>query len=140
MPKFGKQSLDRLATCHPDLQKVMNEAIKHFDFTILYGYRTPNEQFELYKKGRTFQGGKWVKTGTTVTNLDGKTKLSNHNYSPSTAIDIAPYPIDWNDTDRFEALAEVVKKAAKTVGVSIQWGGDWVTPIDMPHYELKDKK
>lgn len=104
MPKFGKQSLDRLATCHPDLQKVMNEAIKHFDFTVLYGYRTPNEQFELYKKGRTFQNGKWVKTGTTVTNLDGKTKLSNHNYSPSTAIDIAPYQVDWNDTDKFKTL------------------------------------
>lgn len=37
MLKFGKQSLDRLATCHTDLQKVMNEAIKHYDFTILYG-------------------------------------------------------------------------------------------------------
>ena len=136
MPKFGKQSLDRLATCHPDLQKVMNEAIKHYDFTILYGYRTPNEQFELYKKGRTFQNGKWVKTGTTVTNLDGKTKLSNHNYSPSTAIDIAPYPINWEDLAKFKELAEVVKKAAKTVGVDIVWGGDWKSFPDYPHFQI----
>ena len=136
MPKFSKASLSKLESCHKDIQSVMNEAIKHMDFVVLAGYRTPNEQFELYKKGRTFQGGKWVKTGNTVTNLDGKTKLSNHNYSPSLAIDIAPYPIDWNDTDRFEALAEVVKKAAKTVGVDITWGGDWVSPIDMPHFQI----
>ena len=41
MPKFGKQSLDRLATCDERIQKVMNEAIKHIDIVILYGYRTP---------------------------------------------------------------------------------------------------
>ena len=140
MPKFSKASLSKLESCHQDIQSVMKESIKHMDFVVLSGYRTPNEQFELYKKGRKFEAGKWVKVGTTVTNIDGKTKLSNHNYYPSQAIDIAPYPIDWNDTDRFEALAVVVKKAAKDVGVEIEWGGDWVTPIDMPHFQLKDKK
>lgn len=139
MPKFSKASLSKLESCHKDIQSVMNEAIKYMDFVVLAGYRTPNEQFELYKKGRTFQNGKWVKTGTTVTNLDGKTKLSNHNYSPSTAIDIAPYPINWEDLAKFKELAEVVKKAAKTVGVDIVWGGDWKSFPDYPHFELKGK-
>lgn len=142
MATFGKESLAKLNTCHPDIQKVMHEAIKHYDFTILYGTRTVEEQFELFKKGRTLVAGKWVKAkgGSTVTNLDGKTKKSNHNYSPSLAIDIAPYPIDWNDISRFKALALVVKKAMVTVGVTISWGGDWKKFIDYPHYEVISKK
>ena len=145
MPKFGKKSLDRLATCHPDLQKVMNEAIKHYDFTILYGYRTPNEQFELYKKGRTFKNGKWTKVGTTFTELDGKIKKSKHNYLPSLAVDVAPYPIDWNNLDRFKKLNDVVMKCAKKLGIGLVWGADWDgdgdiaehTLQDYPHFELK---
>ena len=137
MPKFGAESQRILATCHKDIQAVMNEAIKHFDFSVLYGTRTTDEQFELYKKGRKLINGKWTKVSATVTNLDGKIKKSEHNYSPSRAIDIAPYPIDWNDTKRFDDLAKVVKQAMTTVGIELQWGGDWKSLIDRPHYELK---
>lgn len=129
MPAFSKQSMDRLKTAHPDLQKVMNEAIKHYDFMVIYGTRTVKEQQELYAQGRT-------KPGSIITNMDGVKKKSKHNYSPSLAVDIAPYPLDWNDIKRFKDLAVVVKKAAETVGVKIQWGGDWKF-IDYPHYELK---
>jgi peptidoglycan L-alanyl-D-glutamate endopeptidase CwlK len=137
MPKFGDKSLAMLATCHPDIQKVMNEAIKHMDFTVLYGTRTAAEQFELYKVGRSLVNGVWTVTGKTVTNLDGINKKSNHNYSPSKAIDIAPFPINWNDISGFKKLAQVVKAAMVTVGVDLQWGGDWKKFIDYPHYELK---
>ena len=136
MPKFGKRSLERLKTCHPNIIKVMEEAIKHYDFTVLYGTRTKEEQFELYKQGRTLKDGKWITTGKTVTNLDGTIKVSKHNHSPSLAIDIAPYPIDWSNLDRFKELALVVKDAAATVGVSITWGGDWKSFKDYPHYEI----
>ena len=94
----------------------------------------------MFKKGRTLKAGKWVKTGSTVTNLDGKIKKSNHNYSPSRAVDIVPYPIDWNDLGRFKELSEVVKKAMQTVGITIAWGGDWKSFKDYPHYELIVKK
>jgi peptidoglycan LD-endopeptidase CwlK len=137
MATFGETSKKKLATCHPDIQKVMNEAIKHFDFTVLYGHRTSEEQFELYKKGRKQNAaGNWVKVGSTVTNLDGHKKKSNHNYSPSRAVDIAPYPIDWNNIDRFKEMAAVVLDAAKKVGVSIVWGGNWKMR-DYPHFEVK---
>ena len=43
MPKFSKASLSKLESCHKDIQSVMNEAIKHMDFVVLAGYRTPNE-------------------------------------------------------------------------------------------------
>ena len=130
MPSFGNKSLEKLNTCHPDIIKVMEVAIKHTDFTVLYGTRTVAEQQALYAQGRT-------KPGAIVTNIDGVTKKSKHNYSPSLAIDIAPWPIDWNDIGRFKELAVVVKKAADTVGVAIQWGGDWKTFKDWPHWEIK---
>lgn len=130
MPSFGAKSLKKLNTCHPDIIKVMNEAIKHMDFTVLYGTRTVAEQQALYAQGRT-------KPGAIVTNKDGVNKKSKHNYLPSLAIDIAPWPIDWNDIERFKELSEVVKKAAKDMGVAIQWGGDWETLKDWPHWEIK---
>jgi peptidoglycan L-alanyl-D-glutamate endopeptidase CwlK len=137
MNKFSKKSLDRLATCHDDIQKVMNEAIKEFDFTVLSGHRSPDEQFELYKQGRELVDGKWVKTGKTVTNVDGTNVLSNHNYNPSRAVDIAPYPIDWDNIDRFIAMSNVVLKCAKELDIELEWGGNWRMK-DYPHFELKN--
>jgi len=137
MATFGKDSLDKLDTCHPDIQKVMKEAIKQFDFKVIYGTRSVTEQMKLYKIGRKLVGGKWVVVGKTVTNLDGVNKKSNHNYSPSKAIDIAPYPIDWNDIDGFKKMAQIVKNTAMSLGVQLQWGGDWKMR-DYPHFEVKD--
>lgn len=136
MATFGQKSKDKLLTCHPDIQKVMNEAIKEYDFTILFGTRTIDEQFELYKQGRTLKNGKWEKTGSTVTNLDGINKKSEHNYSPSRAIDIAPFPIDWNNLQRFKDLSVIVKRVAKELGVDLEYGGDWVSFKDWPHFQL----
>jgi peptidoglycan L-alanyl-D-glutamate endopeptidase CwlK len=137
MPNFSQRSLDRLATCHDDIQKVMNESIKEFDFTVLSGYRSPDEQFELYKQGRELIDSKWVKTGKTVTNVDGTNVLSNHNYNPSRAIDIAPYPINWDNIDRFIAMSNVVLKCAKELDIELEWGGNWRMK-DYPHFELKN--
>ena len=138
MAVFGKKSKERLATCDERIQKVLNLAIQYLDFTVICGARTPDEQFELFKQGRELKYGKWVKVGATVTNIDGKTKKSMHNYSPSKAVDIAPYPIDWNDIERFKQLAVVIKRCADSCGVTIEWGGDWVSFKDYPHFQLKD--
>jgi peptidoglycan LD-endopeptidase CwlK len=135
MATFGKDSLEKLATCHPDIQKVMKEAIKQFDFKVIYGTRSAVEQMKLYKIGRKLVNGKWTVIGKTVTNLDGVNKKSNHNYSPSKAIDIAPYPIDWNDIESFKQMAQIVKNTALRLGVKLQWGGDWKMR-DYPHFEI----
>ncbi len=137
MATLGQKSLDKLATAHPNLQKVVKEAIKHYDFTVLYGNRSVEEQQELFKKGRKIINGVWQKVGATITNCDGVKIKSKHNYSPSLAVDLAPYPIDWNDLKKFKELGKVMKQAAKTVGVEISWGGDWKSFTDLPHYELK---
>jgi len=146
MPKFGSKSIDRLATCHPDIQKVMNEVIKHYDFKVEYGTRSVEEQFFLFKKGRKYIDGKWVVVGRkdVVTGFDGIHKLSKHNHSPSLAIDIVPYPVDWKDLERFKELKKVVFKCAKELGITLVWGADWDSDgnikehklQDYPHYEI----
>ena len=140
MPSFGKSSLAKLNTCHPDIIKVMQEAIKHYDFTVVYGTRSVEEQQKLYKVGRKLVKGVWTTVGKTVTNLDGVNKKSKHNYSPSLAIDIAPWvdgDIPWNDIAEFKKMAQIVKNAAVTVGVNLTWGGDWEKFRDYPHFEIK---
>ena len=108
MPEFSSRSKEKLATAHDDLQKLFEEIIKYFDCTVLYGHRTPKEQFQLYKKGREYKQGQWVKTGPVVTYKDGYVKKSKHNYFPSLAVDIVPYPIDWSDVNRMRYFAGFV--------------------------------
>lgn len=140
MPQFGSKSKERLSQVHPDLLKVLDEAIKHKDFSILFGYRTPEEQLELFKKGRSLINNKWViiNKKKVVTYKDGYEKKSNHNFLPSRAVDILPYPFlqnYWKDTEIWYEYYEVIQKAADTVGVKITWGGNWKMK-DMPHFEL----
>lgn len=61
---------------------------------------------------------------------------SAHNFNPSLAIDVAPFPIDWNDLERFDVMARCMKDAAAKAGVAITWGGDWPHFKDYPHFEL----
>ena len=138
MPGFSKASKSRLATCHPDLQKVMREAIKEVDFSVISGRRLPEKQFSLYQKGRKYIDGKWVivDKGSVVTYKDGYTKLSRHNTKPSEAVDIVPFPIDWKNIQRFKDLSVVIKRIAKELGVELQYGGDWRWK-DYPHYQIK---
>lgn len=148
MPKFGKGSLNKLATCDDRLQKVMNEVIKYMDITVIYGHRTKEEQFELFRQGRALVGGWWAVTEPkkVVTNIDGSVKKSKHNYKPSKAIDIAPYPVDWKKLDRFKAMKEIVIREADKLGIELIWGADWDMDGDIaehklqdyPHFELKD--
>lgn len=137
MPKFSKRSKDNLATADIKLQQLFNAVIEEFDCTVIYGHRTPEEQFELFKKGREKKDGWWVKTGKTVTNLDGNIKKSKHNYYPSKAVDVVPFPLDWADIKAFELLAKVVKAKAEELNITVTWGGDWTSLKDYPHWEIK---
>ena len=137
MYKFSKRSRDNLSTASENLQRLFNEVIKEIDCTVICGHRSPEEQFELFKKGRENKNFKWVVVDKSkvVTNIDGRAKKSNHNYLPSRAVDVVPYPLDWNDLNAFKKLGEVVKRKAKELGIKISWGGDWQTLKDYPHYE-----
>jgi len=145
MPSFSKKGLVRLQTCHRDIQIVCLEVIQLTDFSILRGYSSPEEQFNLFKQGRIENNGVWKVQDKKkiVTYKDGYIKKSKHNSAPSLAIDIAPYPIDWTDTIRFNDLASIVLRTArylyntKKITSEIIWGGSWSTLVDLPHFEIK---
>ena len=125
MPKFGKRSRERLKGVKPELVNVLNELIKLMDVTIIEGLRTEERQNELVSQGKS------------------KTKYSKH--LSGKAVDLAPYPIDWKDKERFYFFAGYVKGVASQMGIELRWGGDWdgdtqvhdQTFMDLPHFELK---
>ncbi len=141
MSTLGKRSRESLKGVHPDLIRVMQEAIKEcpIDFTITSGVRTTAEQQKLYAQGRT-------KPGPRVTNVDGVVRKSNHQAKSDGfgyAIDLYPYVDgtvqvnnpkvkEWLDT-----IADHILKVAFCLKVKIDWGGNWKSLVDRPHFELK---
>jgi peptidoglycan LD-endopeptidase CwlK len=130
MASFGKKSQERLNMCDPRLVELFEEVVEHFDCTVIQGYRDEVEQNKAFE--------------------DGFSKLKypqgSHNKYPSLAVDIAPYPIDWKDRDRFHLFAGFVKGIASQMGLNIRWGGDWNSDThtkdnnfdDLPHFEIRD--
>ena len=130
MYNFSKRSLDNLKNVDERLVLICNELIKRIDFTVIEGHRSIERQQELYKKG--------------LSQLDGIIKKGKQNFSPSRAIDIIPYKKGHNPFDgtkesdlMFNELAKEFKKVAIELGININWGGDWKSFIDKPHFELK---
>lgn len=127
MNKFSKNSAARLATCHPDLRRVFIKVLQVFDCSILCGHRSEEAQNAL---------------------PDDKTQVkfpdSMHNSLPSKAVDVAPYPIDWDDRERLSYFAGIVIGVGASMGVGIRWGGDWDKDNelkdnnfdDLVHFEL----
>ena len=105
MPRFGKRSKERLKGVDRRLVSVLNELIKIMDVTIIEGLRSEQRQEKLLKAGST------------------KTKFSKH--IEGKAVDLAPYPIDWEDRDRFHYMGGMIRGIAKQLNVSVRWGGDW---------------
>lgn len=126
MPKFSKASAAKLATCHPELQRLFNEVIKTHDCTIICGARTLEEQ------QKAFNGG--------FSKLDGIKKKSKHQISKeqplSFAVDVLPCPIKWGDRSGHEIFARAVKVCAENLKIKVKWGGDFKSFSDRPHWEL----
>lgn len=136
---LSAKSLAKLEGVHPSMAKVVKRAaaLSSQDFTVLEGVRTPARQKELYAQGRTAPGPvvTWVKTSNHFVNT--KTGFGH-------AVDLCPWPIDWNDAAKFDAISKVMFQAAKDLGVTIRWGADWDRDgkprergeTDSPHFEL----
>lgn len=140
MPKLGKRSLDNLIWVHPNMVKVITEAIKDTpqDFTIVEGVRTTKRQQQLYAQGRT-------STGMIVTSKDGVVNKSNHQVKDDGyghAVDAYPFidgqvRLSGNGVAKAQkVMADHIKATAKRLGIKIRAGIDWKKPYDPPHFEL----
>lgn len=105
MPKFGKKSQERLRGVNSELVNVLFELVKIMDVTIIEGVRSQERQDRLVAEGKS------------------KTKFSKH--ITGRAVDLAPYPIDWEDRDRFHYMGGMLRGIAHQMGVKVIWGGDW---------------
>ena len=117
---LGQRSLSRLEGVHPDLVRVVKKAaaLSSLDFTVLEGLRTQARQKQLMDLGAT--------------------RTMNSRHLTGHAVDLAPMvggTVRW-DWPLYHQLAVIVKEAAKAEKVPIQWGGDWRTFKDGPHWEL----
>lgn len=140
MPRFSQSSLARLATCHPALRELFESVIEEYDHTVLEGHRDQAAQDAAFARGASKL--RWP---------HGK-----HNASPSRAVDVAPYPVDFGDRgtpeerrraiERFYRFAHYVRGVAHGKGIAIRWGGDWDGDWnfdeerfrDLVHFELVD--
>ena len=140
MPRFGAASRANLAEVHPDLQRLFNAVIQHWDCTILDGRRTIEEQRKNVAKGVS------------------KTMASKH--LEGRAIDAMPYPVDWaaiekgvNAVKRMDSGMQVLEAymfqgfvagMAAAMGITVRQGVDWDSDrefsdhsfLDLPHTEL----
>ena len=122
MNKWSKRSLDNLQTCDYRLQLLFNTVLQVHDCSIICGYRGEEEQNKAFAEGKS------------------KLKYPNgkHNKNPSIAVDVLPYPFKgWEDKEDFKKFSDIVKAVAYALNIPIVWGGDWVSLVDMPHWELK---
>lgn len=109
MPSFGTSSRKKLDTCHDSLVAICELVIETYDFTVLEGHRSDKRQEELFRQGKSK-----LRAGQ-----------SKHNNEISLAVDIAPYPIDWENPKRFYLLSGMMFQAAADLSIRIRWGGDW---------------
>lgn len=125
---LSEKSLMKLSGAHPDLQKVIKRAaaLSSIDFTVLEVQRTLARQKELVAKGASK-----TMNSRHLPGADGKSR----------AVDIAPLDggqVSWA-WPLYHKLAPIIKQAAKEAGVPIEWGGDWRSFKDGPHWQLPFK-
>jgi peptidoglycan L-alanyl-D-glutamate endopeptidase CwlK len=121
---LSQRSKDRLKGVHPDLVKVIEEAIKEspLDFSISEGLRTKERQKVLFDSG--------------------KSQTMNSRHITGHAIDFAVIKdgeVTW-DFKYYQLVADHIKAVAKALDVPIIWGGDWQSFRDGPHVELNRSK
>jgi peptidoglycan L-alanyl-D-glutamate endopeptidase CwlK len=129
MAKFGKRSKKNLSQCHPDIQTLFNEVIQFVDCSVICGHRGQREQNEAFNKG--FSKVRFPN--------------SNHNKIPSLAADVVPYPISWDNEQRFIDFGNFVLETSYRLWKEgkichrIVWGGTWKWK-DYPHFEIHQPK
>lgn len=114
---LSHRSLSNLEGVHPDLVACVKRAIcvTTQDFVVIEGRRSLKRQEELVASGAS--------------------QTMNSRHLTGHAVDIAPYPLSW-DWPLYYPIADAMKQAARELEVDLEWGGDWVSFKDGPHWQL----
>ena len=120
MAGLSKRDLAKLEECDVAIRRIVYNVAQKLPIRVICGFRNEAQQNALYPKYTQVQ---WP--------------MSKHNKQPSQAVDLAPDPIDWEATDKFEAIALEMYAEAQRQDVAIRWGGAWKMR-DLGHFELKE--
>ena len=110
--KWGLRSLQNLSGIHPDLRKVADRALQLTtqDMTVIEGIRSVERQRQLLAQGHT--------------------RTMNSRHITGHAIDVVPWPVDWDDWDKFDSLATAFAQASRELEIPITWGAAWHKNLD----------
>lgn len=138
MPSLSEFSYKHLNTCDIRLIEVVEIVVVQYDVRVLEGRRSWARQAQLLMEEKTTVGpGQSKHNPPTENDLEWK----------SLAVDLVPYPIDWNDAKRFIYLAGLMLGTAATLGTTLRWGGNWDMDQviiddqnfdDLPHFEIRE--
>jgi peptidoglycan L-alanyl-D-glutamate endopeptidase CwlK len=137
---MDKVTQERIEKLHPSVRNevvsIVNECNANLtgraQLRIAQGLRTFQEQNELYAQGRT-------KAGKVVTNAKGGQSIHNYGLAVDIVLIIDGKTASWDtvkdwDNDKVADWYECVKIFAK---YGWDWGGNWKTFKDLPHFEKK---
>jgi peptidoglycan LD-endopeptidase CwlK len=124
MYSLGVRSKARLKGVHPDLVKVVEKAIQltTVDFTVLEGVRDAVRQKKLVESGAS--------------------QILNSRHLTGHAVDLGAWvddQVEWS-WPLYHKINAAMQEASKLVGVPIEWGGNWHTFKDGPHFQLPRKE
>jgi hypothetical protein len=132
---LGRVSEERLATCHPDIIRLVREVSKGVDLgdlsaagiddiTVVCGWRGEKEQRAAYRADPPTSQLDWP---------DSKHNAMHLGKPRSLAVDIAPYPLQWGQSKAylFYVLRGYVCHTARILGIRVRFIS-W----DGPHVEL----
>lgn len=117
--RFSKRSIENLTGVHPELILITSLALQYseIDFGVTEGLRTKERQQVLVAQGKS------------------QTLHSKH--LTGDAIDVAAYvggKVSWH-WDHYVEISRAFKRAADELGIPLEWGGDWKSFKDGPHFQ-----
>lgn len=118
--RFSRRSERNLVGVKPDLIKLARRALElsEVDFGVTEGLRTKDRQRQLV--------------------AEGKSRTANSRHLTGDAIDVVAYlgaAVTW-EWKYYEQIAVAFKRASAELGIPVEWGGDWKSLKDGPHFQL----
>lgn len=123
--RFSVRSEKNLIGVKPELVRLARRALElsEIDFGVTEGLRMQERQHQLV--------------------AEGKSQTMNSRHLTGDAIDVVAYldqkTISW-EWKYYEQIAAAFKRASAELGIPVEWGGDWKTLKDGPHFQLPCKE